>query len=476
MALLVLLIYLHFLKLQGISYETANSSDVLKKYRVIIPLVKDTEFSNILKINQYLISLGLKLDTCVNRESQYMFFPINFIDYTCNLTLVEGQTFDAEKFIINNNIDKSLASRDEEKVSSLAKTIADPTKRRDPIGEFCRKFSIYDVLNDLRDVYTEVEKDLYLYNKSSTDKPGLRIYDGLFAFSFHSSDPGSNRLMNAFDLISVHRYNGSNSKAIEALKEQGSLKTTPKRISSIEDAMYLLQNKGIGTLVKQDEFSGYTYVDIINLNKLYQAKLSGIADEEELNSEFERISDTIMTKIYFIAGVNQRDFTYIKHSISLLSQMNSYNSVTDKVKSIVWDHKPRVDDFMHEYMGSPDNEIYRRIFKIFLHGAMMRAFKPGSKMDTMLVLQGPQGSYKSTLIKKLSLGFFSESLPALNNPNITYVLRNNWMVEIAELDAFKKADIEAIKHFLSIECDEFRPVWGTHAEKFLRHVAFIGNY
>ena len=107
--------------------------------------------------------------------------------------------------------------------------------------------------------------------------------------------------------------------------------------------------------------------------------------------------------------------------------------------------------------------------------AVARAFKPGCKFDYVIVLSGPQGIGKSTLLNALSRGWFCDSLQRVDTKDAYEQLRGSWIVELSELSATKKAESEAVKQFLSKREDRYRPAYGRRAQSFPRQCVFYGS-
>lgn len=139
------------------------------------------------------------------------------------------------------------------------------------------------------------------------------------------------------------------------------------------------------------------------------------------------------------------------------------------------DNVERLERLFIDYLGAEDNAYARYITKKVIVACVGRIFNPGCKFDLMLVLVGPQGCGKSTIIKKLGKKWFSDTLNSINDKNAYEQIKGQWIVEVAELSALKKADVESIKHFLSKSEDTYRGAYLKWAETHKRQCVLIGT-
>src|SRR5262249_44813747 len=105
-----------------------------------------------------------------------------------------------------------------------------------------------------------------------------------------------------------------------------------------------------------------------------------------------------------------------------------------------------------------------------------RAFEPGSQVDTALILEGlDQGEGKSTAIRILSMGFFTDELADIGSKDAVMQLHGAWIVELSELDAMGRAETSKVKAFLSRRSDRYRAPYGRHVADHPRQCTFAGT-
>lgn len=154
----------------------------------------------------------------------------------------------------------------------------------------------------------------------------------------------------------------------------------------------------------------------------------------------------------------------------------AFDPLLDWVNSLRWDGKPRIDTWLTYYAGADDSEYVRLVGRKFLISAIARAMQPGSKVDTMLVLEGPQGLKKSTLVRVLAGSeWFSDQVGDVTNKDASQMIQGIWIMEIPEMDKFSRAESNAVKDFLARLFDRYRPPYGHNAIKRERRTVFFGT-
>jgi predicted P-loop ATPase len=154
---------------------------------------------------------------------------------------------------------------------------------------------------------------------------------------------------------------------------------------------------------------------------------------------------------------------------------HQFNEVQDFINGLVWDGKKRLDTLFIDYLGAEDTEYTRTVTRKMFMAGIARAMHPGTKFDNMLILVGPQGIGKSTILNKMARGWFNDSICSFEGKDAAELLQGIWIVEVSELDAFRKSETSRIKQFLSLNSDIFRAAYARNAEERKRRCIFFGT-
>jgi predicted P-loop ATPase len=113
------------------------------------------------------------------------------------------------------------------------------------------------------------------------------------------------------------------------------------------------------------------------------------------------------------------------------------------------------------FLGNSDPLANKMMTKALV-GAVARVNKPGTKVDTLPVLQGGQGFLKSTFLKVLGgESWFCDDIRDLENKDELAKLARYWIIELAEVDYLMgRKEVESFKRFLSTPADTYRPPYG----------------
>ena len=403
--------------------------------------------------------------------------------------------------------------------TKLAVKQGDPEAKNGVVGAFCRTYDIYRAMDELiPGMYEPVESmpGRYTYLGGSTTG-GAVIYDsGKFLYSHHATDPCSGKLVNAFDLVRLHRFGDKDDEA-----QPG---TPTNRLPSYRAMCELAtQDPDVSALMSQERYQE-AVKDFEGVEATNDAEPANWMDRLEINSQTGLPKATIdnvwiilendpllkgkfalnqfagrgevldalpwnastkrrlwddndnnglywyMEKVHHITGNGKID-----GALSLHTTQHAFNEVQDYLQSLKWDGVPRLDTLFIDYLGAEDSPYTRAVTRKAFTAAVTRAMVPGSKYDNMLILAGPQGIGKSTLLDKMSRGWFNDSIRTFEGKEASELLQGVWLVEIGELDAFRKTDVACIKQFLSLRSDRFRAAYGRHVKELPRCCVFFGT-
>ena len=169
----------------------------------------------------------------------------------------------------------------------------------------------------------------------------------------------------------------------------------------------------------------------------------------------------------------------IETAIGIVANENKYHPIRDFLNSLAWDGTERIRFCLRHFLGADVDDYTYEALKLFLLGAITRAFKPGSKFEIMLCLVGGQGAGKSTFFRLLAVRdeWFSDDLRKLDDDNVYRKLQGHWIIEMSEMMATANAkSIEEIKSFLSRQKEVYKIPYETHPADRPRQCVFGGTF
>jgi predicted P-loop ATPase len=167
-------------------------------------------------------------------------------------------------------------------------------------------------------------------------------------------------------------------------------------------------------------------------------------------------------------------------AISAVAEERAFDPLEDRLRSLIWDGVPRIERWLLDYCGAsisdtqPETYI-KAVGRCWLISAAARALSPGCKVDSALVLVGPQGIGKSTAGRILGYSWFSDALPPVHSKDASDHLRGVWLVEFGEMATASRADVEELKAFITRTVERFRPAYGRLEVEYPRRNVFFGT-
>lgn len=363
---------------------------------------------------------------------------------------------------------------------------------------------------------------------------GVVVYDDQLAYSHHATDPAGGQSLNAYDLVRVHRYGhldagcdphtridrrpsvkamdewcitlpevraqivrgiagnfdgiaddapaptpqhpGSSTKAHDTQQQQqpaapgddwraalditlkGGIANTAHNVATI-----LRCDPDLAGRVYHDDFSGRNLIteDMPWRNVDKRAEWSDV-DDSGLRLYLE--------KTYGITG-GQR----VLDGLAVVLEERRRNPVQEYIETAKWDKVKRVDTLFVDYLGAPDTPLIRAITRKSIVACVARAYTPGCKFDQITVLSGREGIGKSTILRKLGGEWYNDSFVTVDGKEAMEQLSGAWLIEIAELAGLKKAEVAAVKAFVSKQEDTFRAAYARRVAVRPRKCVFFAT-
>lgn len=404
----------------------------------------------------------------------------------------------------------------------LAMKQGDPDTKPGVVGAFNRAYGdVFNVMDKLLPgIYEPVDNDpnRFTYLGGSTTGGAVIYDDGKFLFSHHATDPCSGRLVNAFDLVRLHKFGD---------KDDAALDGTPNNRLPSYKAMceFAVADPLVSALMAQErhdqavqDFEGVEATndaDAVNWMQKLQCNPQTGAIKSTIDNVIIILDNDPMLKGKFalnqFAGRGEilgtlpwsKDGTrrlwsdtdsnglywYLEKAYNITGRGNidaaldihaathAFNEVQNYINRLSWDGVPRLDTLFIDYLGAEDDPVgyCRAVCRKAFTAAIARAMTPGSKYDCMLILCGSQGLGKSTLLDRMSKGWFNDSIRTFEGKEASELLQGVWLVEVAELDAFRRTDVARIKQFLSLRADRYRAAYGRNVKELPRCCVFFGT-
>lgn len=187
--------------------------------------------------------------------------------------------------------------------------------------------------------------------------------------------------------------------------------------------------------------------------------------------------DTYMAMLRVTLAKEYGDFKAqdVEAVVTTIAKKNHFHPLQEKIQSLEWDGVSRVDTWLIKYCGAKDTKYNRIAGAKWLVSAIARLFHPGCKVDNALVLEGGQGTRKSTLLRVLSYDNFLDGNIDIRSKDGLMALFGKWIVEFSELEGLNGRKVETIKSFLGKQEDKIRLPYQKKEEYFKRTCVFAGT-
>jgi predicted P-loop ATPase len=142
--------------------------------------------------------------------------------------------------------------------------------------------------------------------------------------------------------------------------------------------------------------------------------------------------------------------------VAMAANRAKFHPVRDYLNATPWDGIDRLGHWLHECLGTADTPYHTLVGRWFILGMVNRVLNPGCQMDNMIVLEGAQGKMKSSALRVLAGEWFADTPIRIGDKDALLNLAGVWLYEVAELDSFNKAEVTAVKQYVSSRVDRVR--------------------
>ena len=508
---------------RALLYPTHSSTPDKPRYRLVVPLARAVPTEQYQPIARMIAcKLGMELfDDTTYEPQRIMYWPSVPKDAPYQLLSCAGPVFDPDEVLAmyqdwRDVSEWPFSQRSEQIRHRTEKKMQAVAEKRGVVGAFVRAWPIEECIAEfVPDYVPGTLPGRYTYAPGSTAN-GVVVYDGQYTYSHHDTDPASGVECNAFDLVRLHRFKNLD----EDVRPGLAITQRPSYKAMIDFA--LTDDRTLGQLQQEqaaeaeetaaafdDEsaadstswekklerdrtgwpISSYRNIEAVLANdKKFAGKLGfdEFAQKEVALSDlpWRQISrrDAALRDIddaeirlwlgkkYHITG-KDKIWDCVQHEC----HKRTFHPIRKYLEGLTWDGEPRIDTVLIDYFGCEDCGYIRAITRKTFLAAVMRIYEPGAQFDTMLTLKGPQGCGKSSFFRKLSKGWFSDSLKDIKTKDALEGLQGVWIIEMGELSALRKADAEVIKSFLSGTVDRFRAAYGRRTVEYPRQCIFVAT-
>jgi len=166
----------------------------------------------------------------------------------------------------------------------------------------------------------------------------------------------------------------------------------------------------------------------------------------------------------------------VMEAAEMVATREAFHPVQAYLEGLAWDGEARLPHLFPDHFGTARDEYTMAVGVNFMVSAVARAMSPGCKVDFMVVLEGAQGLGKTRAVRRLfGRRWYAEAMESPASKDFYQSLVGRWGVEISEMHAFSKAEVNKVKQAITTQEDVYRPSYGRLARVFPRHCVFVGT-
>lgn len=212
-------------------------------------------------------------------------------------------------------------------------------------------------------------------------------------------------------------------------------------------------------------------------DKIRKNDFSHFVEVKSKQGKWEPLNDDFISSVREYIAENFSAFVKISKDMTTdaiirVAGDNTVNPPRDYLTSLIWDKKPRLNSWLHNAYGTPDDSLNQAIGSNWLKGLVKRVMQPGCQFDEVLALESPQGYRKSTSLRVLGAPWHVETTHSLDNKDFYLLLAQNVIVEFSEGEIMDRASVNKLKAEITKTEDQLRPPYERGMVKFQRSCVF----
>lgn len=231
--------------------------------------------------------------------------------------------------------------------------------------------------------------------------------------------------------------------------------------------VYVLNTENISRILRSHpEFAGRFRYDAFGA--LYEWKVKDKWRTLEDNDDV-----VIQTRISVLFPYFHRIGKQMVHDAVLkIAKENTMDSAIDYMRGVKWDGTPRLDNWLNSVYGCPIDAYHTAVGANWMKGLVKRIIEPGCKFDFVLVLEGPQGSKKSTSLHVLGRDWHLETIISTDTKDFFMQMQRKAIIEFAEGETLSRTEVKRMKAIITMQFDKFRPPYERVSQDFPRRCVF----
>ena len=499
-------------------YSTAKHSPATPRLRVVVPLAQDIpaeQYAPVARLLCKLIQLEMTwFDPSTDEAGRIMYYPAHCQDIAPVLYMADKPLLDAAALLAQLQDWRDAVSWPrfprEQAPAKVAAKQEDPEGKTGVVGAFCRVYDVPAAMEKfLPGVYVPTTADDRYTFAAGSSWGGATVYEGgKFLFSHHATDPAGGRLVNAFDLVRMHRFADLDDEAKEGtpagrLPSYTAMTALAREDSAVSDvrareafAAATADFKDVETdeeaAMELGRCEGKTLsTSIVRLAlKAFgiQAKRNLITGAVEITGmptaySKEGAANTLPTFLMDnlrSIGVKGASRTAVMDHLANIFDENRYNPVLDMLGRTVWDGHSRFPELLRIISVSSSSLEATLVRKWLIQCVAManNTIDRREAAEGVLTLQGGQGLGKTLFFRRLSVSseWFAEGVTLdLKNKDSVISATGAWITELGELDSTLKREQSILKAFLTSPSDRIRAPYAREAETQPRRTSFCAT-